>query len=274
MKKISLIVAALFFVYAGTAQNSGKITLTKGKQYNIVTDIKTHSVTTAMGQDMESEIGIFTNSNLSVDEVSSDRYKLTGIITKIKFSMSQMGQQMEYDTDAPDASSPLGGGLNEVINKPQPVSIDMAGKIVNEPASSGDDSPILKQLGTSGAGSKEAFLPLPGNLKAGDSFETQDEDEATGTRRSLKYTVKTIDDGVATLSFTGKAVTDLAVENQGMEINTKTEGTVEGETIVHVKSGVVQTTRTKGVSSGSISVMGQEMPITVNVDSVVTVKEI
>lgn len=274
MKKFNLIFGALFLSGACLAQNSGKINVTKGQKFLVSSTIKTHSVTSAMGQDMQTEMNISSTYNLSVDNAATSQYDLTGTLIKMKMSMSMMGQQMEYDSDKPDASNPMAEGVNQVLNKPQSIKIDQQGKILAAVTSSEDMSPILQQLASTGAGSKEAFLAVSPNLKAGDTFQTDNSDSATGTQTTLKYTVKSISGNMATLSFTGKMKTNKTIETQGMQVNTVSEGTVDGETVVDMKTGVIQTTKSNVKSTGTVNAMGQEMPITADVNTETKVTEV
>ncbi len=59
---------------------------------------------------------------------------------------------------------------------------------------------------------------------------------------------------------------------QGMEITTKTKGKFSGEEIVDITTGIVQSNTTTADASGTVSVMGQELPTSSKVTSTTTVK--
>jgi hypothetical protein len=62
------------------------------------------------------------------------------------------------------------------------------------------------------------------------------------------------------------------MENQGMEITTKTTGKFTGEEKVDISTGVVQSNTSTIDASGIVGVMGQELPTSSKVTSTTTVK--
>lgn len=270
---MNLIAVALFLTSATFAQNTGKLNLTKGKAYVVTSKITTHGITSVQGQDMESNSDITSTYKLTVDDASADKNKVTGTLTSIKLNMTQMGQEMSYDSEAPDASSPLAAGMDEILNKSQSVTLNGSGELIEDSKSAEEVSPIIKQMENSGFGTQLAFIPVPPKVKSGDTFTVDKNDTTSGTKSSTKYTVKSISSDIAALSFKGTVSTDTKFENQGMEITSKTEGTSDGEAMVNVKTGVVQSAKTTGKSSGTVSAMGMDMPMTVDVTSDVTVTE-
>lgn len=274
MKKLNLLAIVLFISGACFAQNSGKVVLTKGSQYDIKETVKTHSVTEAMGQEMATDMDITSAYKLSVEDVAPGKNKVKSVITKVKMKMSMMGQEMEYDSDSPDDSNPMAGPLNSVINKDMKLTIDDQGKVIEKDGVMDEESEILSQVSSSGSGTQAAFLAVPTGVKVGDSFDINREDSSAGTKSTLKYTLKSLAGDVGTFSFTGKVATEKTMETQGMEVTTALDGTVEGETIVNVKTGIVQSTKSKAKTSGTVSVMGQEMPSMAEVTSEITVSKV
>lgn len=274
MKKLNLLAIVLFIGGACFAQNAGKVVLTKGSQYEIKESVKTHSVTEAMGQEMATDMDITSAYKLSVEDVTPGKAKLKSVITNVKMKMSMMGQEMEYDSDSPDDSNPMAGPLGSVINKDMNVVIDDQGKVIEKDEVKDEESEILSQVSSSGSGTQAAFLAIPAGIKVGDSFDVTREDEAAGSKATMKYTLKSLANEVGTFAFTGKVATDKTMETQGMEVTTSLDGTVEGETIANVKTGIVQSTKSKAKTSGTVSVMGQEMPSTAEVTSEITVTKV
>jgi hypothetical protein len=64
------------------------------------------------------------------------------------------------------------------------------------------------------------------------------------------------------------------MEQQGMEIATKTTGKVVGEEKVDIKTGVIQSGSSTGDASGTVSAMGQDFPMKTKITSTTTVKEL
>jgi hypothetical protein len=150
--------------------------------------------------------------------------------------------------------------------------MDNSGKIIDQPGSDSSVSQIAKQLNfaASGYGAQMAFLALPKNLKPGTTWTEKTDDN--GIIRTTNYTVKDIAGNIATVSFTGTVATDTKMEQQGMEITTKTSGKFTGEEKVDSKSGVIQSSNTTADASGTVSAMGQDFPTSSKVNSTTTVK--
>jgi hypothetical protein len=123
-----------------------------------------------------------------------------------------------------------------------------------------------------GYGAKMAFLPISKKVKAGTSW--QDSTSAEGVTRVTNYLVKEIKGNTATISISGTENRDTKMEMQGMEINTKTTGKFAGEESVDINTGVILQNNTSADASGTINVMGQEIPTTIKATSVTTVKPI
>lgn len=272
MKKLNLIAVSMFLGFSAMAQNTNSLQLTQGKSYNVTSNIQTTSKTSVQGQDMETSINMKALYNMSVAGSQSNQYSINSTIKSIKMEMSQMGMDMKYDSDDPkDASSPLAEGLSSVLNKPQTVKLDNQGNVVKGPAdNSADASPILKQFENSGYGTQAAFIALPVNVKVGDTWTVSNND--SGVSNITHYTIKSIDNNLVNLDVSGETKADMTVENQGMEIHTKTAGTFTGTAIV-ATTGVLQNSKITTSSKGNVEVMGQEMPTETTVVSETTVTE-
>ena len=79
---------------------------------------------------------------------------------------------------------------------------------------------------------------------------------------------------MATVSFTAKDSISITMEQNGMEISTKTSGKAEGEEKVDMKTGVIQSSTYKGDASGTVNAMGQEFPMSTKITSNTTVTEL
>lgn len=77
---------------------------------------------------------------------------------------------------------------------------------------------------------------------------------------------------MATIAFSGNLSTENTIEQAGMELKQKTAGSYSGEEIVDIKTGIIQTNSTTTNASGSVTAMGQYLPITTKVTSTTSVK--
>lgn len=275
MKKISLLLAsAICLSTAITAQTTGTLKLIKGQKYVVENKLSTSSSTQVQGQNMESTADVATVYNIEVkDKTDNNNINLSNTISNIKMNMSMMGQSITFDSDKKeDMDGNIGSTLKDFINQPKDVVIDHAGNVKPSTDTSAV-SGLAKQLDfdASGYGAELAFLALPKNPKVGDTWTDNNSGDST-LAKSITYTIKEINGNIATVSFTGTVTTQKTIEQQGMEIGTKTKGKISGEEMVDVKTGVVQTNNSTTDASGTVSAMGQDFPTSTKVTSTTTVK--
>ena len=177
----------------------------------------------------------------------------------------------------------MGSTVKNYINQSKDVVMDKSGNVIvskqtdtsTEKDAVTQTQMILKQMGDpeqQGYGAKMAFLPISKNARAGTSWK--DSTSADGVTRVTNYSVKEIKGNTATISISGTENRDTKMEMQGMEINTKTTGKFTGEESVEINTGVILQNNTTADASGTISVMGQEIPTTIKATSVTTVKHV
>ena len=279
MKKISFFFAAAICLSTATfAQNNQSVNLKKGQKYVVENKITTTSSTEMQGQSIEANADVTSTYNIEVKEVMTDKYNLTNTITGIKMNVTNMGQEMSFDSDKKeDADGPIGSGLKEYINQPKEVVLEKTGKVVNQKKedSSNEENMMIKQLGdfeATGYGANMAFESLPKNIKVGSTWDNKTDEN--GISKSTNYKVTALDGNIATIALSGTVSSDTKMENQGMEITTKTTGKFTGEEKVDIKTGVIQSNNTTIDASGVIGVMGQEFPTSSKVTSTATVKSI
>jgi hypothetical protein len=278
MKKIFvLVVAAMCSSMALFAQSNGSLNLKKGRKYVVENKVTTKSSTEMQGQQMEANIDATTLYNIEVKDAVANNYNLTNTITNLKMNMSQMGQEMTFDSDKKDdLNGPIGTAMKDFINQPKAVVIDKSGKVIGEKKDEKKDEPtsmMAKQLGNfeaTGFGADMAFEALPQNAKVGSAWTNKT--DVDGISKTTNYTVKSINGKLATIGLEGTLATDTKMEMQGMEITTKTTGTFTGEEIVDMTTGVVQSNNLTTDAKGIVGVMGQELPTSSKVVSATTVK--
>ena len=153
--------------------------------------------------------------------------------------------------------------------------VDKSGKIIPQKTDgkTDDANMVAKQLGNfeaTGYGTDMAFESLPQNLKVGSTWVNKTDNE--GISKTTTYTVTAINGNLATIGLSGTISADTKMENQGMEITTKTTGKFSGEEKVDITSGVIQSNTSTTDATGIIGVMGQELPTSSKVTSTTTVK--
>jgi len=274
MKKILLIFAVAFCFSTGSMSQTNQILkLNKGEKYQVDNKLETTNSTEVQGQTMDSKANISSTYNIAVKEKTDNNYNLTNTITHMVMSMSMMGQDINFDSDKKeDMDGQMGTALKEYINRPKNVVIDNTGKVISTDESDTSATGIAKQLNlaATGYGAQLVFQALPKNPKVGASWT--DSTNTDGIKRTTNYTIKSIDGNIATVTFNGTVSTETKMEQQGMEVSTKTSGKFSGEEKVNTKTGVVQSNTTTGDASGTVTAMGQDFPTSSKVTSTTTVK--
>lgn len=276
MKKILLIFAGAFcFSMATIAQTNQTLKLDKGQKYQVDNKLETTSSTEVQGQTMETKVDVSSTYNIIVKDKTDNNYNLTNTITHMVMNMTMMGQDINFDSDKKeDMDGQMGTALKEYINQPKDVVVDNTGKIISEDQSDSSASSIAKQLNfaATGYGAQMAFVALPKNPKVNTTWTDSSSDN--GIKRTTNYTIKSIEGNMATVGFDGTVATETTMQQQGMEMSTKTTGKFSGEEKVDIKSGVVQSNTTTGEASGTVTAMGQDFPTTSKVTSTTTVKNL
>ncbi|MEP7251588.1 MAG: DUF6263 family protein [Ginsengibacter sp.] len=287
MKKITIILALLV---AGKlslfAQTNGAINLSAGQKYAVENIITTSTSSEMMGQSMESKADVTSNYHLEVKAMSGDNINFLNTITAMKMSVNAMGQDMNFDSDKKeDMNGDIGKNFKDIINQPKDVVMSKTGTVILKASAdttsdtateSNPTEMMMKQMGgdpaSQGYGAKIAFEVIPKGAKVGTTWS--DSSDQSGTKRVTKYTLKSINGNDYTIALDGTIDSQVKTEMQGMEIQTKTTGKFTGEELVDAKTGVIKTNTTNSDATGTVQVMGQEIPTTSKITSVTTVKPI
>ena len=273
LKKISLFAAAAILTCSASfAQTNNKLELKKGQKYIVENKASTHSTTEVQGQPMDVTIDATTTYHIEVTDSKDNMYILTSTIKNVKMEMSQMGQQINFDSEKQeDLEGPIGSALKDYINVPQNVTISNQGDIITD-TSNTEAKPAtpLGDFESTGFGASMAFQALPKNLKAGQTWKGSK--TADGTITNTDYTVKAINGDLATITLSGDMDIDKKMEQMGMEMTAKSKGKFTGEEVVNIKTGIIQSQNMVINTDGNIEVMGQELPTSAKVTSTTSVK--
>jgi hypothetical protein len=277
MKKTTSIIIGIFCITTGLfAQNNSSLNLKKGQKYLVENKVSTKSSTEMQGQQMEANADVTSTYSIEVKDLVDNNYSLTNTVTGVKMNMTQMGQEMNFDSEKKeDIDGPIGSALKEYINQPKKVVMDKSGKLIPQKTddTTQETNMVAKQLGNfeaTGYGADMAFESLPQNVKVGSTWTSKTDNE--GISKSTTFIVKEVNGNIATIALTGNMASDTKMENQGMEITTKTTGKFSGEEKVDITTGVIQTNTSTVDASGIIGVMGQELPTSSKITSTTTVK--
>lgn len=287
MKKFTVFFVFAFLISTGLfAQNGGMINPQKGAKYLVENKVNTESSSEMMGQKMETKANITSTYNIEVKDIAQNNINFKNTITTLKMNVNAMGQDASFDSEKEeDMNGEIGKNFKDYINKPKDVVMDKAGNVILSADSTGPDSAnamenpttmMMKQMGgdpeEQGYGAKMAFLAIPAKATPGSTWT--DSSSAHGTTKVTHYTLKEVNGSEGKITLTGTINSELKTEMQGMDVLTKTSGNFTGEETVDIKTGLVKEHSTTTDASGTVTVMGQEIPSSSKITSVTTVKSL
>ena len=275
LKTINLFAtAAILTCSVSFAQTNNKLDLKKGQKYLVENNSSTYSTTEVQGQPMEVTIKATTTYQIEVTDNKDNLYNLTNTIKNVKMELTQMGQQVNFDSDKKeDLDGPMGSAFKTYLGVPQKVTINNQGDLMTEASKKTDKSATpLGDFESTGFGASMAFQALPKELKVGQTWKGSK--TADGTITNTNYTVKAINGDFATLTISGDMDINKKMEQMGMEMTAKSKGKFTGEEVVNIKTSIIQSQSMVINSDGNIEVMGQELPTSAKVTSTTSVKTI
>ncbi len=276
MKKNTLFLAGFLSLISLTAFSQQDISVKKGQKFQMESVTKFSSSAQVMGQSMESTADSKMVTVFEVTETRKDGADLTSTITKLVASSSAMGQSANYDSDKTDNSGMLADALGGMVNKPKKLSIDTKGTLVSQPKEDEDEVGI-PGISTSGTNA-DLFIPalLSKKLAVGETIADSSsvKSDKVNSKKSGTYTVKSIDNGVATVLYTGKEVVSATIEQMGMEMINNATNIINSTIMLDLKTGLVITNTSDVQSESTIEVSGMEIPASSKTTVTMTVKAI
>lgn len=266
----------LISLSANSFAQSTKLDVQEGQKFQVETSTRMTSSAEVMGQTMETNTD---SKNIIIYEIvktESDGIKLHSTVTKLLVTGSSMGQELAFDSDKKENEGPLAEMLSKVINKKKELTIDSKGSVIKSEDNE-DNGSMGAMMGVPGSGQEpvtELFIPglLGRELKTGESFTdiSTVKKEKYESRDSGTYTVTNIENGVASISYTGKQVTSATMEQMGMEMVSASNNIVKTELQMDIHTGMVLVKATVIESTVSIEVGGMSIPATGK--SIITMK--
>jgi hypothetical protein len=265
MQKISFFSLALLAAsLTGTAQTT-KIDVQKGQKYKVENSTKQSSSAEVMGQTMENNSDSKTTTLFEILAAGQEGINLQSTVTKMAITASAMGQEMSFDSDKTDNTGPLADMLSGMVNKPNNVQLNDKGLIIKQDEEGNSASSALTG-GNTATITTDLFIPalIGKELKVGDSFTDtfSVKKEKYDSRDSGTYTVKAIENGLATISYSGTQVVNAAIEQMGMEMNTYSNNTVKSDLYVDIKTGLLLLKSSIIESNTTVDAAGMSIPAT------------
>ncbi|MDX1936797.1 MAG: DUF6263 family protein [Flavihumibacter sp.] len=274
------VLAYLFVLTATIGLQAQKIVIAKGQKLETTISTKMTMTMEMMGQSMENLTETVGTTVTEVKEASANGFTLSQLLKKMTMNATMMGQEISFDSDKKeDMDGQMGEAVKGKIGVEEEYKISATGKVLVAPESkSGESNPMNDLSGVSGSiavGQQLPYLvPVPSKtLKPGDTWV-----DSSGTAETVKlvntYTLKEIKGDELIVAVTGVMVKNGATEMNGMEMQIELNGTIKGESVYETATGWLKNGSTNMDVKGSISVMGQSVPIDMKVVATTAAKKL
>ncbi|MBL7703435.1 MAG: hypothetical protein JNM14_14385 [Ferruginibacter sp.] len=265
MKLFKLIIA-LAFVPAVTQAQTIQLKLPKGAKYEIATTTRVNSSASVMGQEMESALDNSVVESIEVKDARAAETDIVSIITRITANIQAMGQEMAYNSDKKDNEGALTETFDKLKGRVKNITIDANGKIVKE------DKPA-EEISAGAMGMSVGAGGLPGfnsiftgrEAKAGTTWydSTKNVAEKLTTSTAGNYTVQSVSDGTAIISFAGTQTSTGTIEQMGMEMGMTTSSKVTSQFEVDIATGLIKKSSVTTDGNSTIEAGGMSIPATI-----------
>ena len=265
-KNIFTSLALIVMGFLTAAAQQTKIEVLKGQKYTVETTTKLTSSAEVMGQTMENNTDTKSTTVYEIVDAGQDGINLQSTITKMLVTASMMGQNMTFDSDKKDNEGPMADLLSKVVNKAKGITLDNKGTITKQ--DKGDEAMQTAMMSAGGGNevATELFIPalIGKELKSGDSFTDKGavKKEKYDSRDSGTYKITAIENGIASVSYSGTQVLMMVIEQMGMEMTNNSTNVVKSELQVDVKTGMVLAKASVVESTVSIDAAGMTIPAT------------
>lgn len=235
----------VLLIAQGIVAQSVKLSLQKGQKFRVESSTVSLSSAEVMGQSMETNVDAKSSSIYEIINTVPEGTDLQSSITKLLITAQMMGQQMSFDSDKKDNEGPLAEVCTKLMSKPKGISLDNNGRITKQDKTDiGSGSQSLPGLGESdNATSTELFIPaLSGKeLKAGDLINdtVSVKKEKYSSADTGTYTVTKIENGLASITYSGVQLVNSVLEQMGIEMNSTSNNKITAELEVDIQTGIV-----------------------------------
>lgn len=242
------------------------LTLTKQVKQNV------SSKTEMQGQDMTQRVDNTTSFTYNVSATNEQGATAEIKITAMKMEMEMMGQEMSYDSQNPEDGSPeMGEQAKSMMKDAIKLTLDANGLITTV---KGNEKFLAMSKSSAGGMQKgemiDVFFKVSKTINPGDTWE--DKVDTKESKITSKYTYKTFENGLATIEQISTLNLDQKIEQMGMTMYTKQEGTLVITYTVDPKTLIVKSKSSTTVTKGTIDAAGQTMPMSTFVQSTETIQ--
>lgn len=279
MRKFILYSFAILPFVSANAQ-SLKINVQKGQQYMVEESTRMTNSTNNNGEIFES-LSESTNTFIyKITDFSKNEIEIRSECTRIVSHSKVMDMEVNYDSDKKENDYPTSKILSKRIGKQKKLVLDLNGKIIKEDKPEKDEDSKIDMSWLSTGWATPLFIPelIGKNIKAGDSipvaisyFKEKPSTSFSFSKESIAladtgtFTITSIRDGIAIISYTGIETITMAMKIGDKPINNISNLTVRMDLSIDVNTGVViSSTRTEVsiMKEGGTDIISMDMKST------------
>jgi hypothetical protein len=280
---VCLIISGLTFAQpsvTGIRSDAVKIKLSNGQKIVVETNTDIQASLT-MGMELTSSSA--TVNSLEVKNSTPNNYTISNALTKMKVNMNMMGQSNTYNSDNKEGNNEdMARIFDEKMNKQINILLDnktgaaTTEKKKDKKADDVDDADPTAGLMKMFADNSDeaivagAFEIVPTGKSVGDSWADSTTDKDTKMVRT--YTLKSIAGNEAVIESVIVATGKNKLNFQEMEFEVKSETKTNGEIVMDISTGQAKKRTNVADITGSIQMMGQDMPISAKATTTSTYK--
>ena len=241
--------------------------LNKGQQIIITSS---NSMDAEMGMGMNMKNDLVQQNTLVVTDVNEKTYTVNNTLTRMRFSGSMAGQDVNFDSDKKeDLETEIGKSVKDKIGKTIIATIDRStGKVsvqVTEITDTKMEDNSLQGMLSGNQGNDEenissAFFIIPAGKKPGDSW--LDSTSADKMKSVMEYKYIALEKEFATISIKTNTEGTNTIDANGMQFDFRMNSKAASEIIVNMNTSLVQKRNATADINGNIDMMGQSMDIT------------
>ena len=280
MKKLFAITLSVLSFSAFAQAPTGKIVIKKGQHFQVESTSNGDISEEMMGQNMAMKMGSVTKMTADVKDFKDNNYTITQKITNIKSTFNGMGQEKTFDSDKKeDMDGEAGAIYKDKVNVAKDIVVTNDGKTItakdttSKPA---DANPMAAMMAMMSGGQENAaaalFLVIPAGKKIGGNW--QDSTISDGLKLVRSYTLNSIANKVASVTINSVLDINKTMQLQGMEMKSVMQSKIASNVLVDLISNIQKENKTTMDVTGTVDVMGQSVPISSKIVTVVTIKEI
>ncbi|MBL7728125.1 MAG: hypothetical protein JNM68_10580 [Dinghuibacter sp.] len=270
------IAAAAIAISTGSYAQNAKLALNKGQKFEVTTVSKMSSIAEVMGQQMETNVD---NNSTEMFEAKDRRTGETdfGItLTKLKVNIQSMGQDMSFDSDKKDNSGPFAESMSKSVGKTRNTTVDDNGKVLKEDKVETETGNMMLNMGNASVSTISLFYAslLGKELKPEAVFPDSLNSNAEKMKSKIvgNFVVKSIDNGIASIEFTGTQTNSGTIEQMGQEMGMSGTNKVTTQIKMNIATGIIMETSTTVDGNSTVEFSGMSIPVTIKSTTTTTTK--